>query len=439
MHSFVRRSGVRLWCLVAALAVLGWAGQSELTSREHQAAAAPAGGSGGVNRPEHRARPHLVLVSADGFKPEYLDRPDLPNVRRLVQRGTRAKGMTPVFPSLTFPNHYSLVTGLLPARHGIVNNTFYDPARRQTYSLSDRAAVEDGTWYGGEPIWVTAERQGMVAACFFWPGSEAAIQGIRPSYWKRYDAAITGEDKVAAVVDWLRFNDERRPHMITMYFSEVDSASHLGRLDAPGVADAIRSLDRYIGQLLDGVDALPIRDRVYLLLTSDHGMIETSLAQTIRLESLVDLRGVLAFGGPVAALHVTDGRRRPRELRDAINATLAHGRAYLRGELPARFAFRTNPRAGDVVIVMNEGWTIAVGQRRSTRASDRWGAHGWDPALPSMQATFVASGPGIRAGATVGTVRNIDVYPFMAEALGLRAPPNLDGRAGVLRGLLVGR
>ena len=200
-------------------------------------------GAGGINRPEQRDKPHLVLVSLDGFKAEYLDRMPLPNLRRVMARGTRATAMIPVFPSLTFPNHYSLVTGLHPGRHGIVANRFYDPRRKASYVYTDTKIVSDGSWYGGEPIWVTAEKQGMVSACFFWPGSEAPIQGVHATFWNTYNGKIPNSERVSTVLKWLQMPAERRPHVITLYFSELDTATHEGPTEAPAVLQAAKSLD----------------------------------------------------------------------------------------------------------------------------------------------------------------------------------------------------
>ena len=407
-------------------------------------------GSGGTNAAEQRDKPYLVLVSLDGFKAEYLDRMTLPNLKRAMRRGTRAKAMVPVFPSLTFPNHYSLVTGLHPGNHGIVSNRFYDPARKASYSIgSESATVGDATWYRGEPIWVTAEKQGMVSACFFWPGSEAAIGGVRPTIWNRYDGAIENDARVRTVVDWLALPPERRPHVITLYFSALDTASHDRPLEHPEVEAAAVSLDASIGRLLDGIDGLPIRDRVYVLITSDHGMVNTSAAQSVALDTLLDAAELAdleaAQSGPVASLHVRGGPERARHIRDRINAQLARGTAYLRSELPERFHYRTDPRAGDVVVVMDEAWLLVAPRpapaagapaRPAPARPERRGAHGWDNAFPSMQALFLIVGPGIREGAIVPAVRNVDVYPLMTELLGLRPPPGIDGEAGVIRALV---
>ena len=398
------------------------------------AAAAAQGGSGGINRPEHLAKPYVILISIDGLKPDYLDRFDLPNLRRVITRGARARAMIPVFPSLTFPNHYSLVTGLRPARHGIVANSFYDPQRKQKYSLNDENTVADGSWYGGEPIWVTAETQGMVAACFFWPGSEAAIRGVHPSLFKKYVHTTPNGERVGAVLGWLRLAAERRPHLITLYFSAIDSASHQGPLAAPAVAKAAQELDIVIGQLLNGLEALPFRENINLLITSDHGMVDTTPARVIAMESLIDMSGVIeSYGGPVASLHLRDPAR-AIQTRDQINARLTHGRAYLRHEIPERFYYRDNPRAGDVVVIMDESWILERAPKRARAES--WGQHGWDNMLPSMRATFVAMGPGIRPGVTVDEIENIDVYPLMTELLGLRPGAGIDGRPGRILSLI---
>ncbi|HSC25683.1 MAG TPA: ectonucleotide pyrophosphatase/phosphodiesterase [Vicinamibacterales bacterium] len=427
----LKRGRLRAIVLLLVAAVIGACSGVRPAATPPTTAAAATRGSGGINQPGHRDKPHVVLVSFDGFRADYLETFDLPSFRRVKQRGAAARTMRPVFPSLTFPNHYSLVTGLRPERHGIVGNSFYDPVRGQSYALSDRDAVGDGTWYRGEPIWVTAERQGMVAACFFWPGSEAAIGGIRPTYWKPYDGEIPNDDRVKAVLEWLRLPDERRPHLITLYFSELDSASHRSPLGSPAVGQALQSLDRTLGVLLDGIDALAIRDQVYLVLTSDHGMVETATSQAIALDSLIDTTDVrMGFGGPVASLHVAGGSTGATLVRNQINSRLQRGRAYLRREVPARFHYRADPRIGDVVVVMDEGWTLHASPPEARPDRPRWGMHGWDPVLPSMAALFLIAGPGVRAGVTIPAIDNVDVYPLLTELLGLRAPADLDGQPG---------
>jgi predicted AlkP superfamily pyrophosphatase or phosphodiesterase len=419
------------WCVLAiALAC----------SSAHESNAQPspaAQGSGGINRAEHRQKPSLLVISFDGFRADYLDRFDLPNFRRVMTRGTRARGMHPVFPTITFPNHYSLVTGLYPEHHGIVENSFYDPVRKDTFSFRNYQTVSDGTWFGGEPIWVTAERQGMVSACFFWPGSEADIKGIRPTHWNRYDGSVPNEQRIETVLGWLRLPADRRPHVITLYFSDVDSASHKTAIGGPNVAAAVTAVDRALGLLLDGLDRLENRDRVLLMLTSDHGMADTGGVRIVQLGDVLDTTGVRAgFSGPVTALHVSPEAGTAAAVRDRINAKLEHGRAYLRQEVPERHHFRATPRGGDVVVIMEEGWLMATSIINRGLIQREWGEHGWDPGLPSMKAIFMLSGPGIPAGVTIPEVENIDVYPLMTELLGLHPATGLDGQSGKIRSLL---
>ena len=294
--------------------------------------------------------------------------------------------------------------------------------------------MTDGSWYRGEPIWVTAESQGMVAACFFWPGSEAAIKGVRPTIWNKYDGAVANNARVDTVLQWLRMPAEQRPHLITIYFSELDYASHRNPLDSSAIEAATKSLDRSLGALLDGIDALPIKDRIYVLVTSDHGMAETNRSHVIMLSSLIDLDSVkVSFDGPVTGLHVKAGSPEARHIRDQINSRLQRGRAYLRREVPEKHRFRADPRIGDVVIIMDESWTLVGIPPVSGLVRERWGTHGWDPALPSMHAVFMIAGPDIRPGTTIPAVDNVDVYPLMTELLGLRPAPGIDGRSGHIR------
>ncbi|HET7631362.1 MAG TPA: ectonucleotide pyrophosphatase/phosphodiesterase [Gemmatimonadaceae bacterium] len=391
-------------------------------------------GSGGVNAPAQRDKPYVVLVSFDGFRADYLDRPGLPNFHRLARAGVRASGLVPVFPSKTFPNHYSIVTGLYAEHHGVVGNSFWDPARQQMYSISS-AAEQDGSWYRGEPLWVTAERQGMVAASFFWPTSDAAIDGIRPTRYKKYDGAVPDSARVDSVLAWLALPATSRPHMVTTYFSDMDDVGHRYGPCDPHINVMLQHVDSVVGRLADGIARLPIADSVYLVLVSDHGMAQTGPEYFVALEGLMDTAGVRVAGtGPEANLFVSGDSGRAAVLRDSLNRKLAHGRAYLRADLPARFHYSQDPRAGDLVVVMDQPYLIGLGGSRSRQQA---GTHGWDPANPSMRAILVIDGPGVRAGARIPEVPNVDIYPFITGVLGLTPAPNLDGDPTALRDLVM--
>jgi predicted AlkP superfamily pyrophosphatase or phosphodiesterase len=427
----------RRWMIASAVALWGALaapGPSAAQATSDTGSIAPHG-SGGVNAPGQRTKPYVVLISLDGFRADYLDSLEPPSFARLLQHGVRAKGLVPVFPSTTFPNHYAIVTGMYAEHHGIVANTFYDPERRQEYSFRDASTVRDGTWYRGEPLWVTAERQGMVAAAFYWPGSEAAIDGIRPTIAKPYDGSVPDSVRVDSVLAWLRLPAERRPHIVTLYMGEVDEAGHRWGPLSPQVKDAVREVDAMLGRLLDGIEALPVRDSVYLVVVSDHGMARYTPQQYVLLDRLIDTSGItVASTGPVANLHVSGGPARAAAVRDSINRVLGHGRAYLRAELPARLHYGADPRVGDVVVVMEEPYQIGLSSRRPRLPG---GNHGWDPAYDDMHGILVVFGPGVRAGVTLPDVENVEIYPFMAELLGLSPAAGIDGHPGRLRGMVM--
>jgi predicted AlkP superfamily pyrophosphatase or phosphodiesterase len=399
------------------------------------ACSAAAQGSGGINAPAQRAKPYVVMISFDGFMPEYLQRIDLPAFAQVAKNGVRSVGMIPVFPSKTFPNHYAIATGMYSESHGIVGNRFWDASRNASYSMSDSLAFLDSSWYRGEPIWATAEKQGMVAASYFWVASDVPIGGIFPTIWKRYDGRVANSRRVDSVLAWLALPAERRPHMVTMYFSDTDGAGHDFGPVSPQLDSAAKRVDAALGRLLAGFQQLPsdVKDRIYLILVSDHGMSESSPRWFAALDTLIAMDSVrLAEGGPLANLYVWNAPQRASVLRDSINRRMQHGHAYLRGELPKHLHYDKDPRVGDVVVVMDDHWQIG----RASRPVREGANHGWDPTLPNMHALFVASGPGIPAGKVIPSFENVDIYPYITELLGLKPATGIDGKPDRLKRLI---
>ena len=385
-------------------------------------------GTGGINQPAAASRPHVVLVSFDGFHPGYLDRFDTPHFDRLAARGTRAAGLVSVFPSLTFPGHYSIATGLHPEAHGVVGNRFFDPARRAEFSYRRREDAQDGSWWGGEPIWVTAETQGLVSAAYFFPGTEADIGGVRPSHWRPYDGRVPNRERIDQVLAWLALPAAERPHLITLYFSLVDSAGHRLGPDHPDMRRSVESADGLLGALMAGIDTLPHAGRVTLVVVSDHGMAAPDPDRVAVLPPVAELAGVrIVAAGPSLGLHVGGDAPRARALRDRLNARLVHARAYLREELPAHLHARGNPRLGDLLVMPTGLGMVQLARDNRPPA----GMHGWDPTLPEMHGIFLAAGPGIAAGIALPAVSAVDVYPLLAHLLGLTPPPGLAGDLAV--------
>ena len=422
--------------VILALSLVGCAGVRQAPADGGPVGAAATAESGlaaGRNDPRHLDKPYVVVVSFDGFRHDYMEMFDTPNFDRVAAGGARADGLIPVFPSLTFPAHYSIATGLYPGTHGLVANTFHDRELDRTYSLSDRETVEDGRWYGGEPIWVTAEKQGMVSAAFYFVGSEADVQGIRPSYWKRFDPIIPNEVRVDTVLTWLSLAEERRPHFVSLYFAEADYAGHrFGPGDGPELAGAVGQVDQALGRLLDGLDALPHGDRVFVVLVSDHGMSDVRPEGHYALDEIADLSGArLTSGGSVGILFVEEGEERIEELRAQLDAGMPNAKVYRSHEAPARLHLNGHPRFGDLVVVPEEGYTIGIGPRRGSSR----GMHGWDPGFRSMHGIFLVKGPGIEAGTRLPRIEGVDIYPFMARVLELEPAEGIEGDPGALAAL----
>ena len=415
-------SGSR-WCVAAVVT-------ASLAACARTGAAVPAVPAAGDG-----ARPYVVMVSFDAFRHDYIGRYHPPAFARVAARGIRATALVPSFPSKTFPNHYTLVTGLYPGHHGIVGNTFFDPDRDAWYRLGDSLSVRDGSWYGGEPIWATAERNGLRTGVHFWPGSEASIAGSRPTYTRRYDAAMSNARRVDESIGWLRLPAAQRPHLVLLYMSDVDDSTHRHGPDAPATGAAVASVDRALQRLVDSLDALPMRDSVNLVLVSDHGMATVDprhvmpvLDQLVR--GGVDTVGIrISENGPTMSLWFGDDSLRLRRSREILVRTLVDARVYNRAELPARWHLRDSRRAGDLMLVANEGWIL---QRRGSDKAPSSGVHGYDPALADMHGIFIAAGPGVRRAGVIPAFENIDVQPFLIRLLQLPPVRGVDGREATL-------
>jgi predicted AlkP superfamily pyrophosphatase or phosphodiesterase len=387
-----------------------------------------------------RARdPILVLISFDGWRWDYIDRVPAPNLKALAARGLRASELIPSFPTFTFPNHYTIVTGLYPDHHGIVHNVIDELTFPERFTMA-AATARDPRWWGGEPIWVTAERQARRAAPVFWPGSEAPVGGMRPTTWLPFDDKKPSADRVRDLLALLALPDERRPSFLTAYFSEVDHEGHERGPDSPELVTAARHLDEALGEIVAGVHRLGLEDRTSVVVVSDHGMTPTPADRFIFLDDYVDMDSIdFVEMGAFLQLRPYPG------LLDAVYRQLRgrhpHLSIYKREELPPRFHYGTNPRVAPIIGVLDEGWTVTTHEREAARrpdASPRNGAHGYDPQLRSMHGLFVAAGPRIRHGVVASPFENIHIYDFLCAILGL-TPAKNDGDSAVTHGFFAAR
>jgi len=418
MTSFVRRTSV----LASVVVVVGLLG-----------ALAPAGAPSTTRHPA--APPSVVvLISLDGFRADYIARPGAVRLRELAARGVRAERLVPSFPSKTFPNHYSLVTGLYPEHHGIVANAMSDPELGR-FAIGDNPAVRDARWWDGEPIWVTAEKQGVRTAPFLWPGSEAPIGGIRPHWWVKFNGTMPYADRVKKVLEFLDMPADSAPRLVTAYFQATDDAGHTYGPMSVENDSAIARADSAIGAIMDGIAARKVGDRVNLIVVADHGMAAVSTERQIYLDDYIAMRDVdVVDWTPVGALAPVHGTV------DALYAALKdkhpHLQVFTKGNVPARFHFNAHAHITPVVLIADEGWTITTHARAANAPrSANGGAHGYDNQLLSMGALFVAAGPAFKRGVVVPPFQNVHVYALMAQLLGL-TPAKTDGALDSVRVML---
>lgn len=374
----------------------------------------------------------VVLISIDGFRHDYIEKHNAKNIKAIAESGVRAEGLVPVYPSKTFPNHLSIVTGQYPSNHGIVDNQFYDKERQQYYSMGD--GVDDSSWLTTLPIWNLAEFQDVKAATFFWPESSARINGRTPSYFYKYSTPTPNKQRVNQIIDWLKLPAKARPRMITGYFSIVDSMGHRFGPDSHQVKGAVQHIDKLMGELWHRLNN-EVEVPVNLLLVSDHGMAAMKANKMIEQatlpidESLFEIvnsqtRLMLYAKLETTRSQIAKQRRRLQQFSDAFTIET--------DALLTKKAVLPGPRKPDLILSVKAPATFT--NRPTAKRSDG-GTHGYY-ANRDMDGIFIAAGPAINANAHLERFENIHIYPFMAEILGLDLLSPIDGNRDVLRPIL---
>lgn len=380
---------------------------------------------------EEKGIPYVVMLSLDGFRWDYTEMAATPNLDSIAEHGAKPAFVVPCFPAKTFPNHYSIATGLYPDNHGIVMNSFYDPVMNDYYSMSDRSDVENGDFYGGEPIWVTAEQQNVTTASFFWVGTEAPIKGIQPTYWKRYDHLFPYEQRLDTVIAWLSLPEKIRPHLVLWYLDEPDSQGHSSGPNSQEIKSTIQYLDGLIGIFMAKLNNLPHADEINVIITSDHGMSQISSERTVALADYVDPVWFSEIQGSNPVYSFMVKQEYFQIAMDALTA-IDHISAWKHDEIPERLHYGQNPRVLDIVAVADSSWSLRWNPYGGNFIG---GTHGYDNANSDMHAIFYAIGPAFKSGYTHPGFNTIDIYPLIAEILNL-VPAEVDGTLENISGLL---
>lgn len=375
---------------------------------------------------------YVVMVSLDGFRWDYPDLYETPTLDSIETMGVKVKALLPSFPTNTFPNHYSLATGLYPDNHGIINNNFWAPDLQKHYSIGDRSMVENADFYYGEPIWVSAERQGQRSACYFWVGSEAAVGGIHPSYWYTYDGSVPYPQRIEQAISWLQLPYAERPSLIMLYFDQPDGVGHDHGPEAQQTGQVVTSLDAWLAELRKGLAGLPFAERINLLVLSDHGMGPISAERYINLKAHIPERWIdqLTGGNPVYLLSPEAGKA------DSVCMVLddVEGLSAWQGEeIPEHLNYGSSLRFPGIVIVADPLWSIGL---REDPSGYTGGAHGYDNRYRDMHAIFYAEGPAFKKGFEAEPFANVEVYSIVAHLLGLD-PAETDGDLENVRELFI--
>lgn len=384
--------------------------------------------------PSRGSLPPLILISIDGFRADYFYRGDSPTLSMLASNGVRAEAMRPSFPTVTFPNHYALVTGLYPNNNGIVYNSMYVP-KLGRFSIGGKTMHDPRWWDEAVPIWVTADKDGLKTATMFWPGSAVKFHGHQPDYWLPYDGHVAADERVDQVLKWLDLPSAERPDFITLYFSAVDSAGHRYGPNTPQVDNAITHVDNALARLVDGLKTRHLFKHANIIIVSDHGMASTPRGQNVLMNQIIDLQHVR-----VVSLGVLAGFIPKPGYAKTVAAKLLephpHMRCWRKADFPARLHYGSNSRIPPLNCLANVGWQITTRYHLDhLKYSMALGEHGYDNASPLMGALFIAHGPAFRKDIVVPEFPNVDVYPLMTHLLGIKPRPN-NGSFKAVKGML---
>jgi len=385
--------------------------------------------------------PYVIMVSFDGFRHDYMNKTETPNFDKLEKEGVKAESLIPVFPSLTFPNHYSIATGSYAGTHNITGNSFYDKKFKEEYNLYNRSKVKDPKFYKSEPIWVTAERQGVLSASFYWVGTEAPIKGHSPSLFKYYDGTVPFVARVDSVINWLQLPEEIRPKLVLLYFSEPDHTGHIMGTNTNDIIKSVSDMDALLGYLLKELENLPIYPNLNIIVLSDHGMVDVSSDRIIILDDYISKMNAIYVRGNGAHVQfdIKEEYTTYKDLFVEELSAIPNCKFWKKNNIPRRFQFQNN-NTNDYLLLADEGWLITTLSDHDKKPFTIKGMHGYDPSLSSMHGIFYAKGVDIKDSLIIPSFENIHIYPFICKLLDINPYQGMDdspqGKIEVLEKIL---
>jgi predicted AlkP superfamily pyrophosphatase or phosphodiesterase len=391
-----------------------------------------------INSEASIEKPYLILISLDGFRWDYVEKYNPPNIGNFIQNGVKAESLIPSFPSKTFPNHYTIATGMYPDKHGILGNNFYSYKKGITFKKNKNEMYEDGSFFGGSPIWIQANKASMVTASYFFVGTEANIQGIRPTYYYQYDHNRKNEKRVDQALKWLEMPEKSRPHLITLYFSDMDNVGHkFGPNNDEELKKSLFKLDKNLGDLFNGTAAtgLPIN----IIIVSDHGMTTVPASNFMPIEDIEnDNLFSIIDNGSILNIHPKKNVQVDRIIQ-YLKQKENNFKVYKTENTPGFEYIPKNKDWGAVQIIPDFGYyfinkNMITSRKKSSNAT--FGVHGYDTKYKDMHGVFYANGPAFKKDYAVPSLKNIHVYPLMCQILGLEIPNDIDGNLNQIKSVL---
>ena len=381
------------------------------------------------NYSENITDPIVILISFDGYRYDYSSLVHTPNFDYIEDNGVKAISLQPVFPSFTFPNHYSIATGCYSENHGNLGNVFYDYSRKMEYSYKDTSIVRDGSWYGCEPIWVTAEKNDIISATYFWVGSEAEIQNYRPTIYKNYKNGVNPIDKINEVIRWLNYPIEKRPRLVTLYFNEPDHSGHVYGSTNDETLMQIELADSILGYLFKSIENLNIKNQINIIIVSDHGMVDVSEDRLINIDDYININYEVYGKGPYVEI------RNIKNNEDFVFPYIPYVDVYKNEYFPDRYHFKTD-NLGEYLLLAEPGWLLYTNKDISEGGLTIKGMHGYDPLYIDMHGIFYAYGPQFKNGLTINTFESIHIYPIICKILNIKPNDTIDGKLKMLNYIL---